>query len=78
MIRTAFRLTRLALDEQSHAHESQAFHQDQADWITVGAGRCISGDFIAHSSYRVAGKTAAIAAKTDRLPQEVQRDEIAV
>jgi len=48
----------------------------------VMAGRCISGDFIAHSSYRVtgnavamgqaAGITAAIAAKTNRLPQEVQ------
>lgn len=42
------------------------------------AGRCISGDFIAHSSYRVtgnavamgeaAGKVAAEAAKTGRLP----------
>jgi hypothetical protein len=45
------------------------------------AGRCISGDFIAHSSYRVtgnavalgeaAGNVAAVAAKTRRLPQEV-------
>ncbi len=45
------------------------------------AGRCISGDFIAHSSYRVtgnavamgeaAGAVAAIAAKTGRLPHEV-------
>jgi hypothetical protein len=45
------------------------------------AGRCISGDFIAHSSYRVtgnavamgeaAGKTAAAAALTGRLPQEI-------
>jgi hypothetical protein len=42
------------------------------------AGRCISGDFIAHSSYRVtgnsvamgeaAGKAAAEAAKSGRLP----------
>ena len=50
------------------------------------AGRCISGDFIAHSSYRVtgnavamgeaAGKTAAIAAKTSRLPQAVEIREI--
>jgi hypothetical protein len=42
------------------------------------AGRCISGDFIAHSSYRVtgnavamgeaAGKTAAEAAKSGKLP----------
>lgn len=46
------------------------------------AGRCISGDFIAHASYRVtgnavamgeaAGTVAAIAAKTHRLPHEVE------
>lgn len=45
------------------------------------AGRCISGDFIAHSSYRVtgnavamgqgAGRTAAIASKKNILPQDV-------
>lgn len=45
------------------------------------AGRCISGDFIAHSSYRVtgnavamgeaAGVTAALAALSQRLPHEV-------
>lgn len=45
------------------------------------AGRCISGDFIAHASYRVtgnavamgeaAGTIAAIAAKSNRLPHEV-------
>lgn len=45
------------------------------------AGRCISGDFIAHSSYRVtgnavamgeaAGVVAALAAKSGRLPQNV-------
>jgi hypothetical protein len=45
------------------------------------AGRCISGDFIAHSSYRVtgnavamgeaAGVVAALAAKSGRLPQDV-------
>ncbi|MFZ2644572.1 MAG: FAD-dependent oxidoreductase, partial [Verrucomicrobiia bacterium] len=50
------------------------------------AGRCISGDFIAHSSYRVtgdsvpmgeaAGKTAAIAAKSGRLPSAVEISEI--
>jgi len=50
------------------------------------AGRCISGDFIAHSSYRVtgnavamgeaAGAAAAIAAKTNRLPQDVPFSEI--
>jgi hypothetical protein len=51
------------------------------------AGRCISGDFIAHSSYRVtgnsvamgeaAGKTAAVAAKSGRLPSAVDISEIA-
>jgi hypothetical protein len=51
------------------------------------AGRCISGDFLAHSSYRVtgnavamgqaAGITAALAAKRQRLPHEVSWSEIA-
>ena len=50
------------------------------------AGRCISGDFIAHSSYRVtgnavvmgeaAGRVAAIAAASNRLPQEVEWAEV--
>lgn len=45
------------------------------------AGRCISGDFVAHASYRVtgnavamgeaAGVTASLAAQTKRLPQDV-------
>lgn len=49
------------------------------------AGRCISGDFISHSSYRVtgnavgmgeaAGAIAAIAAKSKRLPHEVEWSE---
>jgi hypothetical protein len=49
------------------------------------AGRCISGDFIAHASYRVtgnavamgqaAGAVAAIAAKSRRLPHEVEWSE---
>ena len=49
------------------------------------AGRCISGDFIAHASYRVtgnavamgeaAGAVAAIAAKTGRLPHQVSWPE---
>jgi hypothetical protein len=49
------------------------------------AGRCISGDFIAHASYRVtgnavamgeaAGVVAAIAAKSTRLPHEVPWSE---
>ena len=49
------------------------------------AGRCISGDFIAHASYRVtgnavamgeaAGAVAAIAAKSKRLPHEVAWSE---
>jgi len=50
------------------------------------AGRCISGDFIAHSSYRVtgnavamgeaAGVAAALAAASDRLPHDVPWSEI--
>lgn len=50
------------------------------------AGRCISGDFLAHSSYRVsgdaaalgeaAGVTAALAATRGVLPQEVPYDDI--
>jgi len=49
------------------------------------AGRCISGDFIAHASYRVtgnavgmgegAGVIAALAAKSNRLPHEVPWSE---
>jgi hypothetical protein len=49
------------------------------------AGRCISGDFIAHASYRVTGNAtamgeatgavAALAAKSRRLPHEVQWSE---
>jgi hypothetical protein len=49
------------------------------------AGRCISGDFIAHASYRVtgnavgmgefAGAVAAVAAQTKRLPHEVEWSE---
>lgn len=50
------------------------------------AGRCISGDFIAHSSYRVTGNAAAmgeaagiasaLAVRAGRLPQEVPWEEI--
>jgi hypothetical protein len=50
------------------------------------AGRCISGDFLAHSSYRVtgnavalgeaAGKVAAVAARTQRLPQDVPLSDV--
>jgi len=49
------------------------------------AGRCISGDFIAHASYRVTGNAtamgeatgavAALAAKSQRLPHEVEWSE---
>lgn len=50
------------------------------------AGRCISGDFIAHSSYRVtgnavamgqaAGVTAALAALSDKSPKDVHWAEV--
>lgn len=49
------------------------------------AGRCISGDFVAHASYRVtgnavamgeaAGAVACLAARSGRLPHEVAWDE---
>ena len=49
------------------------------------AGRCISGDFIAHASYRVTGNSvgmgegagviAALAATSKRLPHEVPWSE---
>jgi hypothetical protein len=51
------------------------------------AGRCISGDFIAHASYRVtgnavamgeaAGVTSALAASSKRAPHEVSWNEAA-
>lgn len=51
------------------------------------AGRCISGDFVAHASYRVtgnavsmgeaAGCVAALAAKSKRLPQDIEWSEAA-
>ena len=50
------------------------------------AGRCISGDFIAHASYRVtgnavamgeaAGATAAVAARTKTAPHDVPWSEV--
>tara|TARA_R110002073_G_scaffold220878_4_gene381037 strand:- start:3235 stop:4680 length:1446 start_codon:yes stop_codon:yes gene_type:complete len=50
------------------------------------AGRCISGDFIAHSSYRVtgnsvpmgeaAGRAAAVSVKQNVMPHELKWDEI--
>jgi len=50
------------------------------------AGRCISGDFLAHSSYRVtgnavamgeaAGKVAAYSCKNNKLPQYLNVEEI--
>lgn len=51
------------------------------------AGRCISGDFLAHASYRVtgnavamgeaAGAAAALAARQDCLPHEVKWEDVA-
>jgi hypothetical protein len=50
------------------------------------AGRCISGDFISHASYRVtgnavamgeaAGATAAVAVKNRTAPHDVLWDEV--
>jgi hypothetical protein len=54
----------------------------------VMAGRCISGEFSAHASYRVtgvaaalgeaAGKAAAVAVQRDVAPREVSFAEIAL
>ena len=51
------------------------------------AGRCISGDFVAHSSYRVtgnavpmgeaAGRAAAVSAAKNVMPHELDWREIA-
>lgn len=51
------------------------------------AGRCISGDFTAHASYRVtgnavamgeaAGAVAALAAKNNKLPHEIDWSDAA-
>jgi hypothetical protein len=50
------------------------------------AGRCVSGDFLAHASYRMtataaslgqgAGVLASLAAQTGRLPHQVPWDEV--
>ncbi|MCB1225286.1 MAG: FAD-dependent oxidoreductase [Verrucomicrobiales bacterium] len=58
----------------------RALIADEVDGLLM-AGRCISGDFIAHSSYRVtgnavamgeaAGVTAALAASSRRMPHQV-------
>jgi hypothetical protein len=62
----------------------RAFIARDVDGLMM-AGRCISGDFIAHASYRVtgnavamgeaAGAIASLAAKSGRLPREVEWKE---
>lgn len=64
----------------------RALIAQDADGLLL-AGRCISGDFLAHSSYRVtgnavpmgeaAGATAALAARQACLPHDVQWAEVA-
>ena len=64
----------------------RAFIARDADGLLL-AGRCISGDFLAHSSYRVtgnavamgeaAGAAAALAARHDCLPHEVKWEDVA-
>jgi hypothetical protein len=77
---------------ESKPHKSQSYDIPLRALITKDvdglllAGRCISGDFIAHSSYRVtgnaavmgqaAGVCAAIASTTNRLPQDVSFVEV--
>ncbi|MFM9146868.1 MAG: FAD-dependent oxidoreductase [Verrucomicrobiota bacterium] len=64
--------------------ENRAMIAKDVDGLLM-AGRCISGDFIAHSSYRVtgnavamgeaAGVVAALAATSKRLPHEIAWSE---
>jgi len=64
----------------------RALIAQDADGLLM-AGRCISGDFLAHSSYRVtgnsvalgeaAGTTAALAARQQCLPHEVKWEDLA-
>ncbi len=64
----------------------RALIAQDADGLLL-AGRCISGDFLAHSSYRVtgnavamgeaAGAAAALAARQACLPHEVKWEDVA-
>jgi hypothetical protein len=73
-------ITRMGVRSRAYDIPLRALISSDVDALMM-AGRCISGDFIAHSSYRVtgnavamgqaAGITAAIAARTNRLVQDV-------
>jgi hypothetical protein len=88
-------LDKKANDEKAITHADFKFHAydiplraliaKDVDGLLM-AGRCISGDFTAHASYRVtgnsvamgeaAGVTAAVAARTRRMPHEVAWSEV--
>jgi hypothetical protein len=78
-------ITRTGVRSRAYDIPLRALIASDVDGLMM-AGRCISGDFIAHSSYRVtgnavamgqaAGVAAAIAAKTDRLPQDLPWQQI--
>jgi hypothetical protein len=73
-------ITRGGIKSQPYDIPLRALIAKDVDGLMM-AGRCISGDFIAHASYRVtgnavamgeaAGAVAAIAAKSNRMPHEV-------
>jgi len=76
----------LGIDARPYDIPMRALIAKDVDGLLM-AGRCISGDWIAHSSYRVTGEAvsmgeaagilAATSAQTDRLPHEVPWEEIA-
>jgi hypothetical protein len=96
VVRPEFNVDIHAFDKESNEQQGPISHEDfkmkpydiplraliakDVDGLMM-AGRCISGDFIAHASYRVtgnavamgeaAGVVAAIASMSERLPHEV-------
>jgi hypothetical protein len=78
-------ITKTGVSSRAYDIPLRALIAADADALLM-AGRCISGDFIAHSSYRVtgdavtmgqaAGVTAAIAAKANCLPQELPWQQV--
>ncbi len=100
VVQPTFNVDIHAVDKKTNDKEGPIFHDDfkmkpyeiplraliakDVDGLMM-AGRCISGDFTAHASYRVtgnavamgeaAGVVAAIAANSDRLPANVEWDE---
>jgi hypothetical protein len=78
-------IARMGLRSRTYDIPLRALIASDVDGLMM-AGRCISGDFIAHSSYRVtgnavamgqaAGVTAALGAKTNRIPQDLSWKQV--